>query len=79
MRLRASETSMALTYLLEATVLVSHIGGLLFLIFTSLGMVKVWQERWALIILLSHSRVVELQIIEGEEGNLEFLWECNHG
>jgi hypothetical protein len=70
---------MALTYLLEATVLVSHIGGLLFLIFTSLGMVKVWQERWALIILLSHSRVVELQIIEGEEGNLEFLWECNHG
>ena len=70
---------MALTYLLEATVLVSHIGGLLFLIFTSLGMVKVWQERWVLIILLSHSRVVELQIIEGEEGNLEFLWECNHG
>ncbi|MAG15154.1 MAG: hypothetical protein CL874_04670 [Dehalococcoidales bacterium] len=70
---------MALTYLLEATVLVSHIGGLLFLIFTFLGMAKVWQERWALIILLSHSRVVELQIIEGEEGNLEFLWECNHG
>jgi len=53
----------------------SHCLLALFHIFTSPSVAKAWQEKWSLNISLPHSRVVELQLMEGEEGNPEFLWE----
>ncbi len=38
-------------------------------------MAKAWQERWSLKVELPDAKVVALQLMEGEEGNPEFLWE----
>jgi len=51
----------------------SHCLLTLFHIFTSPSVAKAWQEKWSLNISLPHSRVVELQLMEGEEGNPKFL------
>jgi len=53
----------------------SHCLLTLFHLFTSPSVAKAWQERWLLKVELPDARVVALQLMEGEEGNPEFLWE----
>jgi hypothetical protein len=53
----------------------SHCLLTLFHVFTSPSAAKAWQDKWSLNISLPQSRVVELQLMEGEEGNPQFLWD----
>ena len=53
----------------------SHCLLTLFHLFTSQTAAKVWQEKWSLRVQLPDATVVVLHLLEGEDGNPEFLWE----
>ena len=53
----------------------SHCLLTLFHLFASPNVAKAWQERWSLKVRLPEAKRVVLQLMEGEEGNPEFLWE----
>ncbi|MCL0097131.1 ATP-binding protein [Dehalococcoidia bacterium] len=53
----------------------SHCLLTLFHLFTSRDVAKSWEKRWSLKVELPDARMVVLQLMEGEEGNPEFLWE----
>ncbi|MCL4459193.1 MAG: ATP-binding protein [Chloroflexi bacterium] len=53
----------------------SHCLLTLFHMFSSPNVAKAWQNRWSIKVQLPQVVPVVLQLMEGEEGNPEFLWE----
>lgn len=53
----------------------SHCLLTLYHIFSSPNVAKAWQDRWSIKVELPEVKPIVLQLMEGEEGNPEFLWE----
>ncbi|MBM4461756.1 MAG: DUF499 domain-containing protein [Chloroflexi bacterium] len=53
----------------------SHCLLVLYHLFAAPNVAKAWQDRWSIKVQLPQAMPVVLQLMEGEEGNPEFLWE----